>query len=414
MKKGTFSRRSNDVLSSFLDTYKPIKGNKDYAVFDCDGTLLYGDTAVTVFEDQIEWLNYAFSPSEMESVFRTENEADWKKEIHGIPFSAMLKPLITDYEYLWNNGFVSKDLNNHKRTDLWTNDPIFIDFRVRMNRIMMAVYLYYGYGACAYAAYSLFSGFTEDEYYQLCVLSHEKHEKIIGIQNAKIASPLSKEEAIIENGLHPIAEMRDLLQELRNVGIDLYIVSASPEKTVQEAMARYKFPEGIKILSIGNKLDENGKITPKKDTINKSYAIKTGKALTIKNSISPKYSGRGPILVAGDSEGDVAMLTAFKDTKISLLLNDGKNKETDLVKAIAIHQADKHGAADGETIFLLEEKDTAQAKLTKKQITAEKTPELADIIKNLENGLSYSDLLERLHNNDNYGDYDAYPGYHRF
>ncbi len=414
MKKGNLSQRTSDVLSSFLNAYKPIDGHKDYAVFDCDGTLLYGDTAVTVFEDQIEWLNYAFSPKEMEDIFRTENEANWKREIHGISFPMLLKPLIDDYTYLYNKGFVSRDLSNRKRSDLWEKDPIFLDFRVRMNRIMVAVYLFYGYGACAYAAYSLFAGFTEDQYYEICLLSHEKHSKIPGIQNTKIVSPLSQEEAVIESGLHPITEMRDLLYELRNAGIDLYVVSASPGKTVKEALIRYEFPEEIKILSIGNKLDEKGEITPKKDVINKPYAIKTGKALTIKDYISPKYGGKGPILVAGDSEGDVAMLTAFKDTKISLLLDGGKNKETDLVKAIAIHQMRNHIFEKSETIFLLEEKDTPHAKLTKKETPTETSPELSDAINDLNNGLSYNSLMDRLHNNDNLGDYDRYPGYHRF
>ena len=47
----------------------------------------------------------------------------------------------------------------------------------------------------------------------------------------------------------------------------------------------------------------------------------------IKTFIAPEHGGEGPVLVAGDSDGDVAMLTAWPETFCSLIMDCGRKGE---------------------------------------------------------------------------------------
>ena len=67
-------------------------------------------------------------------------------------------------------------------------------------------------------------------------------------------------------------------------------------------------------------------------------------------------------MVFGDSEGDVAMLTHFQDSKLSFLFDDGTPSKTDTMKEMAREQ-EKKDFGD-EKIFLLEGKNNPKAILT--------------------------------------------------
>ena len=53
--------------------------------------------------------------------------------------------------------------------------------------------------------------------------------------------------------------------------------------------------------------------------------IGPGKVSCIKSWMAPSYEGRGPILVGGDSNGDVPMLTAFEDMQRGLIIDVGRS-----------------------------------------------------------------------------------------
>ena len=106
-------------------------------------------------------------------------------------------------------------------------------------------------------------------------------------------------------------ESLHLIQALRCKGIDVYICSASLEAIV-EAMAcdpKYglNFPMekvvGIRLKdkeTVGGAFDE---------TYQQTYL--EGKVACINRFMRPEHGAKDPILVAGDSGGDLAMLTAF-------------------------------------------------------------------------------------------------------
>lgn len=69
--------------------------------------------------------------------------------------------------------------------------------------------------------------------------------------------------------------------------------------------------------------------------------IKEGKVDCIKAYMAPTYGNTGPVLVAGDSNGDVAMLTTFPDMKNGLIIDVGRS-ETSAIGQLAT-QAKKEG-----------------------------------------------------------------------
>jgi hypothetical protein len=41
----------------------------------------------------------------------------------------------------------------------------------------------------------------------------------------------------------------------------------------------------------------------------------------ITNSIAPKYGGKGPAIVLGDSDGDFEMMVGYADTQLRVIIN---------------------------------------------------------------------------------------------
>lgn len=355
-----FSLRTQKALSYLLG-HLP-KEERNYVVFDCDGTLLYGDSQLVLTVDQIEYLNFAFSPEELSHIFIAGNEDVWSKEENGISIPTLLRAVLEDYEYLYSKGFVSKDIENYKRINEWKDNGIFCDFKIRLHHLLDKVYSLWGYEASSYIVYSLFKGFTREEYLLLASMSHKRHSEISGLMKESYVHPETKETVSFYKGLHPIVEMRELIDTLLEKGIDVYVASASPELTVKDALNKFGYSPRIKIFGIENKIDKKGRITAYKEKENHASPIQYGKVATIEKYIAPLYEGRSPLMVFGDSEGDVAMLTHFKDSKLSFLFDDGSPSKTDTMKEMAREQEKKD--FDGEKIFLLEGKNSPKAILT--------------------------------------------------
>ena len=63
--------------------------------------------------------------------------------------------------------------------------------------------------------------------------------------------------------------------------------------------------------------------------------IKEGKVDCIQAYMAPAYGNAVPVLVAGDSNGDVAMLTAFPDMCHGLIIDVGRSAESAIGKLAA-------------------------------------------------------------------------------
>ncbi|STB68462.1 Uncharacterised protein [Citrobacter freundii] len=75
-----------------------------------------------------------------------------------------------------------------------------------------------------------------------------------------------------------------------------------------------------------------------------------GKTETIRKFIQNRYEGKGPLLVAGDSEGDQNMMSDFTDTESVLIINRLRSPESVIGKLSA--QAVKEYGQNNTKILL--------------------------------------------------------------
>ena len=100
-------------------------------------------------------------------------------------------------------------------------------------------------------------------------------------------------------------EMRELIASLRAAGIDVYIVSGSDTALLRVA-AGAEFGLGFPADHVFGR--DSGVIAGRKHEF-------------VRSRIAPRHHGTEPVLVAGDSMGDYAMLTEFKGLQTGLLFH---------------------------------------------------------------------------------------------
>ena len=107
----------------------------------------------------------------------------------------------------------------------------------------------------------------------------------------------------IASGLAVWPQIKKLAETLRDLDIEIFIVTASPEITVEIAARHYDFPG--KVIGLKNKIE--GEIFTKE--IEEPYSILEGKVACIK-----KYIGQNkkPVLAVGDNMNDLFMLEYAK------------------------------------------------------------------------------------------------------
>ena len=132
-------------------------------------------------------------------------------------------------------------------------------------------------------------------------------------------------------------------------GIDTYICSASLELIVETLAC-----DSVRGLALspervyGLRFVDSPRIVAKYDSEYKQ-PIKEGKVECINTYIAPQYGDRGPVLVGGDSNGDVPMLTSFDDTRASLIIDVKRNPESSIGQLAA-----KAKSEDNEGRYLLQ------------------------------------------------------------
>lgn len=257
-----------------------------YAVFDFDNTTIINDISMTLMSYMVENLKFVF-PKEAAFDYFTAFLPDIDCSLEGVGKSAreLAQTMSKDYQYLQKaleKGHKLEKLQNSKQ---WK--------RLKANLFLLndGIENTFDYDTWCLWMPALFSGMT---YGQLAELTRES-----------VDYWMSRSELILpQESLH-------LIQALRRRGIDVYICSASLEAIV-EAMAcepKYglNFPEdkvyGIRLKDkeiVGGAFEEDYQQT-----------FLEGKVACIKRFMSPQHGGKDPILVAGDSNGDMAMLTTF-------------------------------------------------------------------------------------------------------
>ena len=148
-------------------------------------------------------------------------------------------------------------------------------------------------------------------------------------------------------------EVKDLIRTLQKSGIDVYIVSGSfLDAIVPSVDGRYgvDIPEA-NVYAIHMQTDAQGRLAGWADE-RFPFPWAESKPDVIRKHIAVRYHGKGPMLVAGDADGDYAMLTSFADMDVGLVFDTRPKPDTPLGKLISSVRA---GTA--EKRFLVQGRD---------------------------------------------------------
>ncbi|MCP2041210.1 phosphoserine phosphatase [Neisseria sp. HSC-16F19] len=304
--------------------------NKPYAVFDWDNTAIINDIGEATFTYQIANLEFKMTPQQFDEAIRKnlpkENfSADWNNSDGGaVNIEKIAVDLLKNYTYIYQNykGMAgNKSLADIKKTDQYK------DFSAKLR------YLYEAVGdsfspdiSYPWVTY-LFAGFTSQEVQDLTEKSIDyalkddlKYE--VWQSPASLKGEAGQVSVKFKRGIRNVREVQNLIKALKDNGIDVYVCSASYYDVIYPYATNSKYGYNVdkdKITAMRLAKDGKGVIQSELDS---RYAQTqgTGKTETIQKLIAPKHGNKIPLLVAGDSNGDYAMMSDF-DLQVGIIFN---------------------------------------------------------------------------------------------
>ena len=317
-ERGNWSPEVYDALSGLIKEYGSSSAGYDpqcrpYAVFDYDNTTVLGDVSYNLVYYMLDNMAFGFSPDEAESVFCSViSDPDMLIPVAGdsVTVRSMARRFAGDYAAL--NG--KEDFRDM---------PEFEDMRATFWNMALGIDNTVDYGTSCLWFETLFEGYGKDEIRELsrkaaseACEARDFHDEVWDCGDLK---------ATVSKGLFLTPELRNLYATLSAEGIDVYICSASMEEVVEGMACDPAFGLGIDedhVFGLRLLSGEDGDIEMVFDP-DYPQSYKEGKTRLIRELIAPAHGGRGPVLVAGDSNGDFSMLTSFPDLKVGLIFDCG-------------------------------------------------------------------------------------------
>lgn len=336
LDEGRWVPENKEILSKLIDDNKN-QGN--YVVFDWDYTSIYQDTQENLFRYQIDNLKFDMTPKEFAKAIRKDipldNFTKGYENAKGekINITKIGNDLDKRYAFLYENYIKNKkmSLDEIKKTEE------FKDFRGKLAFLYEAIGGTFSHDIAYPWVLYLFNGMTKEEVQKLAKEANDygigdKLGKYTIESSDKLLGEAGKIVYEYKSGLRTQPEIANLFHEFQKNGIEVYIVSASLEDIVKVFASDKSYGYNLKPENVyGMRLEMN------KDKYLSQYkkgypqTQTKGKVETINKFLKPKHGGKDPILVAGDSGGDENMLTAYKGTKV-LLLMKRKGKLDDVAK----------------------------------------------------------------------------------
>lgn len=292
---------------------------RPYAVFDFDNTTIVNDISITLMIWQAENMRYAFSPDEAFEAFTAWiPDLDLVLEGPGMSAREIAGDMVRDYaaiKTLIDNGSAIEDI---RLTESW------LDFRAKLVALNEGIE-----NSCDYATWCLWMPalFTGMSYSELQAATRESVDYWLSngkIWNETWTSPDGKVSTVVRKGIIIPERSKHLYNALRDNGIDVYVCSASLEAIVEVMACDASYGLGLDSGNVfGIRLADNDKVGGQ---FAEDYpgTFLEGKVECIRKFIAPLHGGQDPVLVAGDSSGDYAMLTSFEGMKAGLIIDCGK------------------------------------------------------------------------------------------
>ncbi|MDR0441260.1 MAG: haloacid dehalogenase-like hydrolase [Candidatus Accumulibacter sp.] len=352
--------------------YNPAK--PPYVVFDWDNTSVFLDIEEAALIYQLENLVFGATPAQLEKAIRMNiSDKNFSKDFNNaaggtVNIDKIAPDIIQSYTWLYNNY---RGLKGRRSLDEVKKNPHYMNFITKVRYLYEAIGDTFDHAVSYPWVTYLFTGMTEAEVRKLTrdTVAWQLKQPVESVKWTSPANQPGKAGVVSiswKNGLRLLPEMQELYHVLRNSGFDVYVCSASFIDVIKEisSNSEYKYdnPENM-AYAMELERDANGRImTEYRRGYDQTQG--KGKTKTIERFLVSKY-GYGPLMIAGDSEGDQNMMGDFKDTKIVLIINRLRSPKTDIgqFSKLAVESYGKQGAK-----FLLQGRDDNKGTLVPSQL----------------------------------------------
>ncbi|MDO5328946.1 MAG: hypothetical protein Q4E88_02435 [Coriobacteriia bacterium] len=455
LNEPTWSDDVKAATNTFIDEYgckSPKYEQNSYVVFDFDNTTSINDICNTTVFYQLMHMAFNVTPTNRPSDIKSGLKLNDPK------YDDYTDDIAKSYTYLYNTygpfnsqGVKDSDLDRLHADPQWQEFCgkylSFMDY-ISEHESKEIDYVWVGY-----SCYNM----TKDEEFNLAKKALETYSKVESYVYAietpsSISSKIGSVKTSMDVGVSVTPNIKELMRELNNNGIDVWINSASPIEIVRAAVEVFDLKDSVSgFLGITYKYDNAGRMCDQFDVdsgpgyikdngnfVPNSYPIKTvtegkGKVNAIKNSIYPIYN-KWPLAGFMDNSGDFNFCTEFDSLKLVIcfnLANRDVNNGAGLIAELAVYQKEnlhydlKSANAAGDTLYVLQGRDEngmRSFRNSNSTIKLEKSEEklfkgdknYAQLAYMRDNNMTTADILNRLSikNSNGWGFLDSYDGYH--
>ncbi len=345
-------------LDAMLAKARQSPAHTYYAVFDFDNTTAFLDIEEAVMIYQLEHLLFAMTPQELKSViFKDIPVGNFSPEFNNkdgkpVNIDKVGADILDSYQWLYEHY---DGLKGDKPLSEIKKSPYYLNFITKMRYLYVAIGGTFDHAVSYPWVTYLFMNMTPEQVANITAetIEWQKSESVECVVWKSPAS-LPGQAGIIEtkwhNGFRLVPEMQDLYQVLQKSGIDVYVISASNLELIKSIVTRppYFVPES-QVFAMHLLHTKDNKLTSDLDPVYPQTQGK-GKTETIRKFIQNKYAGKGPLLVAGDSEGDQNMMSDFPDTEVVLIINRLRSPDT-IIGKLSRQAVKEYGQRDAKVLL---------------------------------------------------------------
>lgn len=332
LAEGNWVPGIRECIDSVIDQYR---GNTNaYVVFDFDLTCALSDVEHVVLGWYIDNLAFAFGPDDWESVFVRDFDGSDRQLESGRP-ELTVRNLVADCSdlhrklLLMRTGMPMDKVRLTKEFKAFASKCRYLRQTVSDNWPAQVGYPWLK----RFYSRKCTTEFRSDVVAALDSASHGSFRRCWLQTPESVPGRAGCVKASYFDGFVVLPEIKDLVRELRQAGIGIYVVSGSFHEIVLVG-AGERYGVGVpKDCVFGMRLqkDSCGGIVGNADQA-APLTWAAGKPNVIRKFIAPRHGGSDPVMVVGDSNGDYAMLTEFPKMRVGLVFDTCPGLDTPLGK----------------------------------------------------------------------------------
>ncbi|GBQ18592.1 phosphoserine phosphatase [Komagataeibacter rhaeticus] len=333
LKWATTTRNAVEAVIRAHGRTGPDRAVRPYAVFDWDNTCIFGDCAETLLRFMIDNLCFMVTPAQFATFLRRGLGhgllAATCRTITGqqVDRHALMADLTGDYttlvrayglQPLRDGGFMART----------ATDPVLSCFRAKLYFAYDAMMASAGVGHAYRWIIWMLNGHTPDSLRRLVQASNAWHlgQAITSVTWQTPPQRPGRAGCINHTFMQCLRltpEIATLHACLRAQGIDVYVCSASFVDIVRVFATDPQYGYGLpaeNVLGVRMRPDNDAPYPGAQDVPHWPLTYRQGKVTAIRQALAGR-KGYGPLMVFGDSDGDVEMLHDFADTALAVIIN---------------------------------------------------------------------------------------------